>query len=161
MKGNRQQVQILNFSISVAILSLVMLILGYKSIIAFAIVAVLGLLLRVENESLTKNVIKVGILYVIDAIFGVVVYVISLVTVKPFEWLGELIFKLNSDVSSVFFNIGNWIRDLWNNVGELENLIILALYVIAAISLIKKDDMLVPGTKKLINKIVSFNKDEE
>jgi hypothetical protein len=161
MKGNRQQVQILNFSISVAILSLVMLILGYKSIIAFAIVAVLGLLLRVENESLTKNVIKVGILYVIDAIFGVVVYVISLVMVKPFEWLGELIFKLNSDVSSVFFNIGNWIRDLWNNVGELENLIILALYVIAAISLIKKDDMLVPGTKKLINKIVSFNKDEE
>ena len=62
MKGKRQQVQILNFSVSVAILSLVMLVLGYKSIIAFAIVAVLGLLLRVENESLTKNVIKVGIL---------------------------------------------------------------------------------------------------
>ena len=80
---------------------------------------------------------------------------------KPFEWLGDLIFKLNSEVSAVFFNIGGWIRDLWNNVGELETLIILALYVIAAISLIKKDDMLVPGTKKLINKIVSFKNDEE
>lgn len=148
----RRRIEVFGVRLPVAVITAVLLILAYVfGIIPMLLLLIIGAIFKVSDEALTKNFTKIGIVFFADVLFdSVLLSFIRSITVTPFVKLGETIHS----ASAVLFKISNFIGRVWNFVGDIEDLLLAIIFIIAAISLIKRDEVVIPFTEGIADKII-------
>jgi len=159
----RRTVDIFGISLPIAIISAIMLLFAYLGYITpFLLLLVIGAVFKITDEVLAVNTMKISLLYVFDMIFGVVLSLTSKIIVGFFSWLNDLVYDetdaltefITGKSDNVLAKITEFFQDMFNFIGEAENIFFLVLLVIGAVSLIKHDAIKLPIADSILNKII-------